>query len=256
MTTASASINGYVYNDTNQSGVFVPGDTGLSSVTLQLFTDPNGDGNPSDGSLVQETTTDVNGYYELLNLNAGHYVIVESLLPGYVGSAPPNNRQGVNITNLTAYTNENFFQYVPVPSVYSTISGTVWNDANGNGTNDAGEVGIANVEIDLVQDANSNGVADAGEPIAVSVLTDTNGHYSFAGITPGHYVIREIDSFGYYSIAEFAGRPNDNQISFFSTNGIVSSRIITSTTAKSPTAIADTNSTIYGVPGDDQSADQ
>ena len=246
VTTASASINGYVYNDTNQSGVFVPGDTGLSSVTLQLFTDPDGDGNPSDGSLVQVTTTDVNGYYELLNLNAGHYVVVESLLPGYVGSAPPNNRLAVNITNLTAYTNENFFQYVPAPSVYSTISGTVWNDANGNGTNDGLEVGIANVEIDLVQDANTNGVADGGEPVAASVSTDTNGNYSFAGITPGHYVIREIDSFGYYSIADSQG-PNDNQISFFSTNGIVSTNN-NFFDRQSPTAIADTNSTIYAVP--------
>ena len=94
VTTASASINGHVYNDTNQSGVFVPGDGGLTGVMLQLFTDPNGDGNPSDGSLVQIATTDGNGYYELLNLNSGHYVIVESLLPGYVGSAPPEQSPG------------------------------------------------------------------------------------------------------------------------------------------------------------------
>ena len=89
--TASASISGHVYNDINQSGVYTNGDTGLSDVTLQLFTDPNGDGNPSDGTLVQIATTDANGFYDMLNLNIGHYVVVETLLPGYVGSAPSNN---------------------------------------------------------------------------------------------------------------------------------------------------------------------
>ena len=100
--TASASINGHVYNDINQSGVFTNGDTGLSGVTVQLFTDPNGDGNPADGALVQVTTTDDNGYYELLNLNTGHYVVVETDLPGYASSAPPNSRLTLNITNLAA----------------------------------------------------------------------------------------------------------------------------------------------------------
>ena len=46
------------YNDLNQSGVYTNGDTGLGGVTLQFYTDPNGDGDPSDGTLVQITTTD------------------------------------------------------------------------------------------------------------------------------------------------------------------------------------------------------
>src|SRR5580704_7089562 len=139
VTTASASISGYVYNDLNKNGIYTNGDTGLSGVTLQLYTDPNGDGNPSDGTLQQIATTDANGHYQLLNLNIAHYVVIETLLPGYTGSAPANNRLAVNVTNLTATTNTNFFLYVPAPSLYSTISGTAWNDANGNGTNDAGE---------------------------------------------------------------------------------------------------------------------
>ena len=218
----------------------------MSGVTLQLFTDPNGDGNPADGTLAQIATSDANGYYELLNLNIGHYVVVETLLPGYVGSAPTNNRLSLNITNLAAYTNENFFEYIPAPSLYSTISGKVWNDANGNGTNDAGEAGIANVEIDLVQDANTNGLADSGEPVAASVTTDTNGNYSFAGITPGHYIIRESDPYGYYSTGD-SQPPNNNQIVFVSTNGIVATNN-NFFDRQSPIAVADTNSTVYFVP--------
>ncbi len=242
--TASASINGFVYNDINQSGIFTNGDLGLSGVTLQLFTDPNGDGNPADGTLVQVTTTDANGYYELLNLTTGHYVIAETLLPGYAGSAPPNNRLAISVTNLTTFTNQNFFQYLPAPSLYSTISGTVWNDLNGNGTNDAGEVGIANVEIDLVQDANANGIADAGESIVASVATDANGNYSFAGVTPGHYVIRDVRAFGYYGITDSQAR-TDGQIGFFSTNGIISTNN-NFYDRLAPVAVADTNATVYG----------
>src|SRR6185437_25523 len=143
VTTVAATINGYVYNDLNHNGVFTNGDTGLSGVTLQIFTDPNGDGDPSDGTLVQSTTTDGNGYYEMLNLNTGHYVVVETLLPGYVGSAPANNRLALNVTSLTAFTNANFFEYVPSPTAYSTISGSAWNDLNGNAIMDSGESGLA-----------------------------------------------------------------------------------------------------------------
>ena len=89
--------------------------------------------------------------------------------------------------------------------MYSTISGTVWYDANGNGTNDVGETGIANVEIDLVSDVNSNGIADSGEPVVASVTTDTSGNYSFAGVTPGHYVIREVNPFRLLQHRRFAG---------------------------------------------------
>ena len=52
-----ATITG-MFNDTNQSGIFV-------AATLRRVTvhDPNGDGKLSDGFLAR---TDGNGYYELL----------------------------------------------------------------------------------------------------------------------------------------------------------------------------------------------
>ena len=105
---------------------------------------------------------------------------------------------------------------------------------------------LANVEIDLVQDVNSNGIADSGEPVVASVNTDTNGNYSFAGVTPGHYVIRQTLPYGYYSTGDSQGR-TDNQISFVSTNGIVSTNN-NFFDRLSPTAVNDTNSALYFVP--------
>jgi uncharacterized repeat protein (TIGR01451 family) len=216
--TTAASIIGHVYNDINHSGVFTNGDAGLGNVTLQLFTDPNGDGNPSDGALVQIVTTDASGYYELLNLTLGHYVVVETDLPGYASSAPANNRLALNLTTLTASTNNNFFDYLPSPASYSTISGTVWNDVNGNGTNEVAETGLPNVEMDLVQEVNTNGLVDSGEPMVASVTTDANGNYSFAGVTPGNYVIRETDLYGYYSTGD-AQSPNDSLVPISASGG-------------------------------------
>ena len=92
VTNAAALISGSVYDDVNQSGILTTNDVGLGGVTVQLYTDPNGDGNPSDGVLVQATTTESSGYYEFLNLPTNTYVVVETDLPGYTSSLPANNR--------------------------------------------------------------------------------------------------------------------------------------------------------------------
>jgi uncharacterized repeat protein (TIGR01451 family) len=221
ITTAASLITGHVYDDKDQTGSLTAGDLPLSGITLRLFTDPNDDGDPADGSLVQATTTDANGCYELLNLNLGKYVVVETDLPGYASIAPANNRIAVDVSTLCTNANVDFFDYQPSPTLYSTVSGTVWSDANQNGTNDVGEVGIPNVTIRLVQDVNTNAVVDAGEPVVASVTTDADGGFSFAGITPGSYVILETPLYGYYStgtnqigIAVTGGNPSTNH-SFF-----------------------------------------
>ena len=98
--TAAATISGHVYNDTNQSGTLDLGEAGLVDVSLSLYTDPNGDGNPADGALVQLVTSDANGRYELLNLALGNYVVVETDLAGYSSSSPVNNRRPLTLTNF------------------------------------------------------------------------------------------------------------------------------------------------------------
>ena len=52
VTNSAARITGSVYYDKDQSGTLTAGDVGLGGVSIQLYTDPNGDGNPSDGALV------------------------------------------------------------------------------------------------------------------------------------------------------------------------------------------------------------
>lgn len=65
-----------------------------------------------------------------------------------------------------------------------TIGGQVFNDANGNGTKDSGESGLAGWTVYL--DANGNGRPDAGEPTAGS---NAGGNYAFNGLAAGTYTV-------------------------------------------------------------------
>ena len=67
-----------------------------------------------------------------------------------------------------------------------SISGSKWNDLDGDGMRDAGEPGLAGVTIYL--DINDNGQQDGDEPFTA---TNEEGNYTFTNLTPGEYVVRE-----------------------------------------------------------------
>ncbi len=213
--TLASSITGTVYDDLNQSGGLNAGEPGLPGVTMYLYTDPDGNGDPSDGVLVQVTTTNGAGYYEFVNLPADFYVVVQTDLPGYGSSgdtsAPNDNRIPVDASASGAFAGNDFFDYLVPPATYATVSGTSWNDLNGNGAFDGGEPGIPGTSIALVSDLNGNGIADLGEPVLSTVDTDANGAYVFTGVVPGNYVVVETDRPGFASSGDTGG-VNDNQI--------------------------------------------
>lgn len=216
ITLIAATIRGHVYDDANTNSAYnPPGDSPLEGITVSLYTDPNGDGNPADGTLIDITVTDVSGLYEFLNLPAGNYVVVESQPPGYSSHSDTvganDNRIPLVISTLTTFANNDFFDFLTPLVSYASVAGKVWNDANASATVNGGEVGISNVAVDLVEDTNNNGSADLGEPVTASTLTATDGTYSFGGLSAGNYVIVEHDLFNWYSTADSAA-PNNNQI--------------------------------------------
>lgn len=71
---------------------------------------------------------------------------------------------------------------------FSTVSGTVWSDDNGNGQRDSGEAGLAGWTVYV--DLNDNGVMDVDDPSAVS---GAGGAYEIQVFeAPGSYVVREV----------------------------------------------------------------
>src|SRR5262249_40252058 len=69
---------------------------------------------------------------------------------------------------------------------HTTVAGTVFNDANGNGQQGAGEPGVAGVTVYL--DLENNGQVDPGDPTTSSL---NDGTYEFVGLAGGTtYTVR------------------------------------------------------------------
>lgn len=76
----------------------------------------------------------------------------------------------------------------PIDEVTCDIKGAKFNDADGDGTWDAGELAMTGWEFYI--DANNDGVWQTTEP---NVVTDPNGHYMFENMpSPATYRVREI----------------------------------------------------------------
>jgi choice-of-anchor A domain-containing protein len=104
----------------------------------------------------------------------------------------------------------------PVPQ--GSISGRVWADQNFTGTQEANEVGIAGVEVQLYR------VLPDGQGVYVaSVTTDADGNYIFPTLADGTYSVSVDEGFSYISTTpnptepvEVTGAPvNDVNIGLF-----------------------------------------
>jgi len=211
--TAAAAISGFVYEDQGTAGF--GGDVALPGATVRLFTDPNGDGDPSDGQLVAVTTSDSTGFYEFLNLAPGSYVVVQQDLVGYSSVADTaganDNRIPVSVTALTTYSGNNFLDALIDTDDYGTIQGQVRNDTDADGDFADGDAGLAGAGITLYTDPNGDGSPSDGLPYALPVTTTASGTYSFTNVPPGSYVVVETDPAGFVSTADISN-PNDNRI--------------------------------------------
>ena len=190
-----SSISGRVHADTDGDCVLDPGETTLAGVTIYLL--------DASGARIDETTTDVNGEYEFTGLAPGVYGVEEVQPAGYydgdehVGSAGgvlsgPDSIINVALTSGTTAVRYDFCEHPPV-----SISGFVYEDDDNDGVFDLGEAPIGGVTLTLL---------DAGGiPTSSTTTTDTNGYYSFDGLAPGVYGVREAQPTGYFDGLDTAG---------------------------------------------------
>ena len=144
-------IGDFVWYDTDGDGVQGAAEFGLGGVTLALWSDM--DGNP--GTKLATTTTDVNGKYIFSGLLPGSYFVQvtdqDGVLNGLTLMTGPQSKTNP-FGPITVAQNQTVadadFGYVLRPGTgQAAITNGVWNDINGNGVWNAGEPGIAGVQV-------------------------------------------------------------------------------------------------------------
>lgn len=153
---ATYSISGSTFNDANSNGTKDVGEAGLANVTVSL----------SNGAT---TVSNASGAYSFSGLTAGSYTVSAPAVSGYTQTTAASAPVTISNANVSVS-----FGYALIPVVFS-ISGIIYNDANLNGTQDVGELGIASATVKL------NGT--------ITATTDANGNYTFGGLSAGMYTV-------------------------------------------------------------------
>eukprot|EP00903_Cladosiphon_okamuranus_P000629 g627.t1 len=179
----NAALGDFVWEDLNADGIQDAGEPGIENVTVMLL-----DG---DGNMLDQTTTDANGFYEFTGLTPGDYIVKFTAPAGF--EASPANEGGddtvdsdadettgqTGVITLTTGeiddTNDAGF-YQP-----ASLGDFVWEDLNADGIQDAGEPGIENVTVMLL---------DGDGNMLDQTTTDGTGFYEFTGLTPGDYIVK------------------------------------------------------------------
>ncbi|HET6249141.1 MAG TPA: SdrD B-like domain-containing protein [Tepidisphaeraceae bacterium] len=191
------TISGVVFNDANHDGVLDDGETGVVGVTV--YEDPNY--NHKLDATEQHVVTDASGAFTFTDLPADPEIIRVVLPSGYQQTFPSNgigNYIGKN-TGKT-FTNENFGIYKPVVATTGSITGTVFNDLNGDHVQTSNEPNLANQTVYL--DLNNDGKFDSGD---ISTTTNASGAFTFSGLAAGTYTVLVSPSTGYRQTLPITG---------------------------------------------------
>jgi hypothetical protein len=190
--TPKGSIGDFIWKDSDNDGIQDAGEPGVSGVIIELI---------KNGTPVKRDTTDTNGKYLFDNLDAGLYkvkILVGSLPAGCIISSKKDSPFDDNLdsdfdpaTGITGDYEINFLN--PAKTLISNVDGAlyspkgvfgdfIWKDSNNNGIQDAGEPGVAGVQVELYK----NGVLIAKD------TTDASGKYMFTNLDAGAYKIKVL----------------------------------------------------------------
>ena len=159
------------------------------------------------GQIVASTRTDAEGNYQFVDLLPGVYSLVErtpdglfdgAARVGFVEGQPtgqvldPSQIAGIQLKSGQQAVHYDFCEFPP-----SQLGGVVYHDRSNDGQQTAGEEGIANVRVTLLD--------DGGQSIA-ETHTDETGRYEFSGLPAGIYTIREQQPAGWLDGLDRSGR--------------------------------------------------
>jgi len=95
----------------------------------------------------------------------------------------------LGFTELTYFEKQDLISFdLPVLPEPASLGDFVWYDDNDNGIQDAGEVGVPNVTVQLM---------DCAGQVLASTVTNASGYYLFSNLTPGDYNVHFVPELGY-----------------------------------------------------------
>jgi hypothetical protein len=187
---APADIGDYVWYDADQDGIQDGGEAGIADVTVNLY-------DAAGTSLVQlgSTTTGADGLYSFTDLVPGDYMLEFVLPDGFVftlqdqgaddaldSDADPATGQTTATTLEEGESDLNWD--AGMYELTAVIGDYVWYDADQDGIQDGGEMGIAGVTVNLRDGANTTQLD--------STTTGADGLYSFTDLVPGDYTLEFV----------------------------------------------------------------
>ncbi len=182
-----ACIGDYVWYDMNMDGIQDPDELPVEGVVVLLM--------DCEGNILDNTTTDANGYYEFCELDAGGYTINFVLpdnhvfSPMHMGGDPAKDSDPDPATGMSVCTPllPGEFNHTIDAGIYvvplACIGDYVWYDLNMDGIQDPDELPVEGVVV-LLMDCEGN--------ILDNTTTDANGYYEFCELDAGGYTINFV----------------------------------------------------------------
>ncbi|MEB8432728.1 carboxypeptidase regulatory-like domain-containing protein [Cocleimonas sp. KMM 6892] len=191
-----ATLGNYVWNDLNNDGIQDPTEEGIENVTVTLL-DGSGDPILDENNDLITTTTDENGAYSFTGLAPGDYAVQFSDYPTDFEQTTVNAGADIGLDSdagtdgktaaVTLEPGDNNDTLDAGLYLPASLGNRVWNDLDRDGVQDAGEAGVANVLVTLLDGAGDPILDDANNPITTTTALD--GSYLFTGLAPGTYSV-------------------------------------------------------------------
>ncbi|RLD03824.1 MAG: hypothetical protein DRI32_06770, partial [Chloroflexi bacterium] len=181
---STGEVGDLVWLDTDGDGIKDVGENGLANVEVTL--------KDEFGTPLATLLTDSSGRYRFTGITPGddYYVEVTGGLPAGLEQSAPSGHSD-DKTGLFDLSSGDV--YLDADLGYTAASNTgiigdiVWNDADGDGNQDGGELGLSGVTVQLWEDTNGTAGFQFGTGAGDDTLIDTqdtgaDGSYLFAGV--------------------------------------------------------------------------
>ncbi|MFK8029706.1 MAG: SdrD B-like domain-containing protein, partial [Gammaproteobacteria bacterium] len=196
-----ASLGDKVFKDLNSDGQQDADEPGVPGITVNLWTDDDGDGSPD--TQISTTTTDGNGMYGFTDLDPTLTYVVQFVndpamnmpftTPNVGDDATDSDANADGITgpiNLASGENNPTID-AGIVNVSAGLGDKVFTDLNGNGQQDADEPGVPGITVNLWTDDDGDGSPDTQ---IATTTTDANGTYGFLDLDPTlTYVVQFVN---------------------------------------------------------------